>query len=75
MAVDGYEFFDPKSLKEIPAHWLYTVLVRKHVPVERFYQSDSLSKLYVFQVLREKANVKFNDGDIKAALTMYAAVP
>ena len=73
-AIDGIETFSSKILKNTPSHQLLTILTIQSTEIDRFLNSEPLTKLYVAQVLREKANLKFNNGDTQGALSLYNLV-
>lgn len=65
----------PERIREtIPAHRLLTILTSEKTTLNRFQKSDSLSKLYIHEVLREKGNLKFEEGDVVGALSVYNLV-
>ena len=68
------DLFDRNVETKVPAHLLLTIRTAKNKELERFMSSDPLTKMYVFQVLREKANDHFNRGDADAALYLYSSV-
>ena len=72
--ISDMESFPFKVGKSVPAHQLLTLLTSEKALLDRFQKTDSLSKLYVHEVLREKGNLKFESGDIVGALSMYNLV-
>ena len=71
---DGFDEIGREELNQIPAYLKYTLLMRKYTPVERFYGSDALTKVYVSQALRQKGIDNYNAGDYSAALVALNAV-
>ncbi len=68
------ELFDREVQTDVPGHLLMTLRTSRNGDLARFMGSDALTKMYVFQVLREKANERFNAGFAREALTLYSSV-
>jgi hypothetical protein len=68
------ELFDRDIEFDIPFHQLLTVTCAKQEPISRLLRSEPLTKIYLYQVIRDQANAKFNDGMFRDALALYSGV-
>lgn len=68
------DLLDREIKIDVPGHLLLTLRTSKNEELARFIDSDPLTKMYVFQVLRDKANERFNQGDVQEALYIYNSV-
>ena len=72
--ISEIELLPVETRKSIPAHRLLTILTSEKATLDRFQKTNSLSKLYIHEVLREKGNLKFEEGDVVGALSVYNLV-
>jgi hypothetical protein len=68
------ELFDRELEVEIPTHHLMTISCIKHDPLSRFLRSEPLTKIYIYQLFRDQANLKFAEAKYQEALLLYISV-